>query len=168
VLDVLIVRHAIAADRDAEAWPDDSLRPLTERGEDRFRQAARGLARLVPTVDAVLASPYVRAWRTAELLRDEAGWPEPERCEELEAERPPSGLLEALDARSGSVALVGHEPFLSSLASLLLTGEENRLQLVLKKGGALLVRRTSSSAELVWHLTPKVLRALPEPPPGRR
>jgi phosphohistidine phosphatase len=160
VLDIVIIRHAIAANRDAEAWPDDSLRPLTRRGEKRFRSAARGLAHLVPAVDAVLASPYVRAWRTAELLHEEAGWPEPERCEALEAEQAPSAALEALAGRSGSVGLVGHEPHLSMLASLLLTGDEGRLRLVLKKGGALLLTRTPAGAELAWHLTPKALRGL--------
>jgi len=160
VLDLVIVRHAIAADRDPDAWPDDSLRPLTERGEQRFRNAARGLRRLAPEVDAVLASPFVRAWRTAELLHDEAGWPEPERCPELEAGRSPAETVALLAGRSGALALVGHEPFLSSLASLLLTGDEGRLRLELKKGGALLLGSALDGPELRWHVTPRVLRGL--------
>jgi phosphohistidine phosphatase len=163
MLDVLLVRHAIAADRDSSAWPDDSLRPLTERGERRFRPAARGLRTIVASVDAILASPYVRAWRTAELLHEEAHWPAPERCEALEAERSPADALAVLTAE-GSVALVGHEPFLSSFASLLLTGDEAAARLELKKGGAALLSFDSSAAPgeatLRWHLPPKILRAL--------
>jgi phosphohistidine phosphatase SixA len=56
VLDVLLIRHAIAEDPDPDAWPDDLLRPLTERGVKRFRPAARGLkpADTVGSLAAVL------------------------------------------------------------------------------------------------------------------
>ena len=74
-MELYLVRHAVAEARDAEQWPDDGLRPLTADGEAKFRKAARGLHRLAPTVDAVVASPFTRAWRTAELLQEEAGWP---------------------------------------------------------------------------------------------
>jgi phosphohistidine phosphatase SixA len=39
-----------------------------------------------------------------------------------------------------TVALVGHEPHLPSLASLLCTGSEGGLRLRLKKGGVVLLR----------------------------
>ena len=149
---VFVVRHAIAEDRDSERWPDDGLRPLTKAGEDRFRAAARGLARIVPSVDVVLSSPYVRAWRTAEILHEEAGWPPPERCEELEAWREPADAL-GLVRRDGSVAVVGHEPFLSGLVELLLGA---KLAIDFKKGGALLVE----DGVLRWYAPPKILVAL--------
>jgi phosphohistidine phosphatase len=165
VRDLVLVRHAIAENRDPEAWPDDSLRPLTPRGEERFRGAARGLRRVVPVVDAVLASPFERAWRTAELLRAEAGWPAPERCPALEAHREPGDAAELLSERNeASLALVGHEPHLSLLASLLMTGDTTSARLELRKGGALLLRFAdrceSGRAVLRWHLTPKILRSL--------
>jgi phosphohistidine phosphatase SixA len=73
-----------------------------------------------PDLDVVLSSRYVRAWRTAELLHAEVGWPAPEPCAELEASREPAEAVEALwrPSKSGVVALVGHEPQLSLLASL--------------------------------------------------
>ena len=165
-MDLLLVRHAIAAERDPVAWPDDSLRPLTEEGERRFRPAARGLHRVVPTVELVLASPYARAWRTAELLHDEAGWPSPEACDALAAAQSPAAGLEAVRARAPvtPVALVGHEPYLSSLAALLLVGDQAALHLELKKGGALLLAVNGAPAPgraaLRWHATPRILRAL--------
>jgi phosphohistidine phosphatase len=149
---IFVVRHAIAEDRDPERWPDDGLRPLTKAGEDRFRAAARGLARIVPSVDVVLSSPYVRAWRTAEILHEEAGWPPPERCEELEAWREPADAL-GLVHRDGSVAVVGHEPFLSGLVELLLGV---KLAIDFKKGGVLLVE----DGVLRWYAPPKILVAL--------
>ena len=124
-LDLYLVRHAFAAHADPARWPDDAVRPLTEEGITRFRAAARGLRRLVPAVDSVLSSGFARAWQTAELLHDDAGWPEPEECPALEAGRPASAALDILQGSSAhSIALVGHEPYLSTLASLLCTGRD--------------------------------------------
>lgn len=153
---IYLVRHAIAEDRDAERWPDDALRPLTRDGEKKFRRAARGLREVAPTVDVVLASPYVRAWRTAEILHEEAKWPAPAREERLEAWRDPSDGL-ALTGGDGTIALVGHEPYLSRLASLVLTGDDDKVHIDFKKGGVILLEGTM----LRWYATPKLLAAIP-------
>ena len=166
MIDVYLVRHAIAEDRDPARWPDDSRRPLTEAGAASFRRAARGLQRIVPTVDRVLSSPYPRAWQTAEILRDEAGWPAPEPRDQLAAPSSPDAALELLrdEGANTSVALVGHEPNLSSFASLLLTANEAALQVELKKGGVIALDWPadpgSSAALLRWIASPKILRAL--------
>ena len=162
-VDVYLVRHAIAEERDAARWPDDSLRPLTAEGAESFRQAARGLRRIVPEVETVLASRYVRAWQTAEILEREAGWPAPERCEALEGNPDPEearAVILALRGR-GSVALVGHDPHLSRLASLLLTGDPDGMRLELKKGGVVhlaLEPDEEATASLHASVTPKALR----------
>lgn len=164
-MDVFIVRHAIAEVRDADRWPDDADRPLSREGEQRFRSAARGLRRLVPRVEVVLSSPYVRAWRTAEVLREEAGWPAPERCDELAA-FPPDSVVEVLreHAEHRSVALIGHNPHLSLLASLLVAGNDRALQVEVKKGGtvrlALDAEPAPGAALLRWSVSPKILRLL--------
>jgi len=157
-----VVRHAIAEDRDAERWPDDSKRPLTPDGEARFRGAARGLRRIVPSVDVVLSSPYARAWQTAEILVDEAGWPAPEPCEALEAVSASADALEPIRARTGggAVAVVGHEPHLSGLVSLLLAGDAGAVALDLKKGGVVCLELSGDPAVLRWAATPKMLRLL--------
>jgi phosphohistidine phosphatase len=161
-----LVRHAVADQRSASRWPDDSQRPLTEEGAARFRSAARGFATLAPTVDRLLSSPYARAWQTAEILHEESRWPEPDRCAELGADRSVRdalNLLQTLDTTS-SLALVGHEPLLSLLASRLLAGDEHLVRLELKKGSALLLELAGVAAVgagvLRWSLTPKILRKL--------
>ena len=161
-MDVYLVRHAIAHDRDPEQFPDDSVRPLTEEGVEKFRSAARGLGRLVPTVDVVLASPHTRAWDTAVLLNEEVGWPEPEPCQVIEAEREAFEALTVLDEHDHreSVALVGHEPYLSRLASLLITGDGDTLKMDLKKGGVIALEVEKGACLLRWSVTPKMLRAL--------
>jgi pimeloyl-ACP methyl ester carboxylesterase len=52
-MQLLVIRHAIAEDRDAFAASgrDDSERPLTESGRDKMRRVARGLRELVPRID---------------------------------------------------------------------------------------------------------------------
>jgi phosphohistidine phosphatase len=120
-LDLYLVRHASAYNRDAARWPDDSLRPLTPRGRKRFEAAARGARRLLATPDVVLSSPFVRAWSTAEILARDARWPAPRACDAL-AEHDILAVLAVLaehrDAQA--VALVGHEPDLSMFAGHLL------------------------------------------------
>jgi phosphohistidine phosphatase len=166
VTELYLVRHAIAANRDPLEWPDDSVRPLTADGEKRFRRAARGLRRLVPEVDLVLASPFARAWRTAEILTEEAGWPPPTRFRALEANRSAAQTLAGLRRRAlpDRVAAVGHEPNLSEVATVLLAGEADGLQIELRKGGAICLQTDGEvaprSAHLRWVLTPKALRML--------
>jgi Histidine phosphatase superfamily (branch 1) len=108
-LDLYVVRHAIAYERDAERWPDDARRPLTPEGEERFREAVKGLTSVAaPEVEVVLSSPFTRAWRTAEILA-EAGWSAPVECEQLEPDYPPHKMDPVLEHYAGaaSVAVVG-------------------------------------------------------------
>ncbi len=165
-MDLYLVRHAIAFDPDPTKWPDDRDRPLTPKGEKRFARAARGLGDLVDSVDVVLSSPFARAWRTAEILCKEIGWPEPTRCEALEAGRAPAEALQALQPHAGvkAAALVGHEPSMHELASYLLTAETNHALLEFRKGGVARLSIDGSlrpgSATLIWLLPPKILRAI--------
>jgi phosphohistidine phosphatase SixA len=71
MIDVYLVRHAIAEQRDSSRWPDDADRPLTARGTLPQRRARTAPARAPG--DAIRSSPYARACQTAELLREEAG-----------------------------------------------------------------------------------------------
>ena len=144
------MRHGPAGHYDPSRWPDDADRPLSDVG--KTKAAATGLVRVVPAVDAVLASSLARAWQTAELLH-EAGWPEPERLRELEVGVPAIAMVGLLHRRpEQTLALVGHEPQLSQLASLLCGG--GRFEL--KKGGAIAIE----DGTLRWALTPRVLRFL--------
>lgn len=163
-MEIYLVRHAVAYPRDAGRWPDDSRRPLTPRGEDYFRAVARGIGEVAPGVDALLSSPFDRAWRTAEILAEETSWPVPEPFPALEPEIPPHKVLIALEsyAGSGSLALVGHRPGLHDLAAYLITGDARGAEIKIKKGGAVLLRvegaPAAGAAELRRLLTPKDLR----------
>jgi phosphohistidine phosphatase len=136
---LLLIRHAQAAEQDETSYPDDSLRPLVAKGRKVQRRMCKQLRRrdLVPS--RVFSSPWKRAWQTARIVIDESGLPKDARlpCQALAA--PPD--LAALAAEIGEVgadetiALVGHEPWMSELASLLLTGKSAGLQVDFAKSG---------------------------------
>lgn len=160
---LVLVRHAIAEER-GPSWPDDDERPLTREGMRKWKQAARGLALLVPRADALLTSPLVRTCQTAEVLAHAMGGQT--RLEPFAALRPGTGTVDtiaALKARpvKGTVLLVGHEPSLSELASTLL---HLHGAVEFKKGAAMaLVTQglgARGPARLEWFVTPRLLRAL--------
>ena len=165
-MDLYIVRHAAAHDRDPDRWPDDAERPLTPEGEEEFEQAVRGLERLAPRTNALLSSPYERAWRTAEILAGLEGWPAPKPFTQLEPTLPPENAAAELEAyrQASAVAVVGHRPSLHELAAYLLTGSADGAEITIKKGGVLCLRFEGpiepGAAQLRWLVTPKILRSL--------
>ncbi len=166
-MEVLLVRHAIATQRDDGRWPDDRDRPLTRQGEERMAKAARGLGRIVLGVDVMFSSPLARAWRTAEILHEELGWPEPASWAQLEPERSPAQTVLSLGPHAAAerIALVGHEPNLSEVASYLLAGTGRRgVELELKKGGVACLGLDGvpgpGTAWLRWLATPRMLRSI--------
>lgn len=163
-MDLILVRHAIAGERDPNRWPDDSERPLTKAGIDKFERAAAGLRSIAGSVDLVLSSPYRRAWQTAEILEKVAGWPAPVECVELVPENNPEMVIERCNREgSGIIALVSHEPLLGELAAALMAGIGAPSQ-PLKKGGAVYLQAddevSPGSMTVRWWLPPKLLRRL--------
>jgi len=166
-VELLIVRHAWAGERDAEKWPDDRERPVPPKGARRFRRIARVLARLLPEVDAVWSSPLRRAWQTAEILEKRCGWPAPRELRALEPGGTAVEVTEILRPESaGRVVLVGHEPLLSELITHLTVGPSDRVILELKKGGAALLsfpeEPGAGKGVLAWLLAPRVVLGLRE------
>lgn len=124
-MQLLIVRHAIAAQRDAKRWPDDADRPLTAEGVRRARRAAAGLKRIAKPPSLVLTSPLVRARDTAAILTQAARWPKAVACDALAPGKSPEEVLEVLRrqrANAECIAVVGHQPGLGRLLALCLGG----------------------------------------------
>ena len=161
---VLLVRHAIAEDAPAFRGADRD-RPLTEEGRRRFRRGAEAIAAQVPELALVATSPLVRARQTAEMIVAASARAALHALGALAPGGEAGEVLAWLSARraAAAVALVGHEPDLSRLEGLLLTGQERTLA-EFKKGGAALLdfpeRTAAGAALLVWHLTAGQLREL--------
>ena len=165
MIELVVVRHAIAFERDAKRWPDDRLRPLSPEGKHRFRQAASGLARWLPKVDLLLTSPLVRARQTAHILTDVSAWPKAAERQELDPVTDPATTLSSLrQPRVERLAIVGHEPHLSSLIALCVAEPSARLQLSLKKGSVVIVAFESTvragAGQLVAVVPPRLLRSM--------
>ena len=113
--------------------------------------------------DLILSSPYVRAKRTAEIVAETLGQ-EVTFTDALLPDANMAALIgEINDEKPQRVLLVGHEPDLSGLVSVLICGNGNAA-IELKKGG--LCKVTAETLELGrcatfnWLLTPKQLREL--------
>lgn len=120
-MNLTLIRHARAEERDESRWPGDRERPVTSEGAGKFFLAARGLERIVPEVDVVLTSPFRRAWQTAAILRQECDWPEPTAESALEPDRSLPELIRALCSyEARSFVVVGHEPSLSAVLAFLI------------------------------------------------
>lgn len=163
---LLIIRHATAEEREdfARTGKDDRLRPLTDEGRKKMKQAARGLKTLVPEIDLLATSPLTRAAQTGAIVDSVYGGLREVEIEELAPEASPVEFLSWLRRQtSETMAVVGHEPSISLIVSWLLTGSEKRL-FAFRKGGACLLEFPGEvgggTATLVWALTPALLRFL--------
>jgi phosphohistidine phosphatase len=164
-MEIIFLRHAPAGEKEdwARTGRPDSERPLTADGRKRAREAAKGLAAFVETVDLVATSPWARAKSTAEFAAREFGAPLAE-TNFLLPHRSPASLASWLSGLGGErVVLVGHEPHLSKAIGWLLTGSAARSFVGMKKAQAVLLetkKAAAGSATLAWSLPPKALRRL--------
>jgi len=166
-MDLLLIRHAAAVDRDAWAGAD-SDRPLTLEGAARFARAVRGLRRLSVRLDHLQHSPWQRAAHTAELLTPLCRGPR--TVAEALAEPPTPQSVEALllnCAGAPCAAWVGHEPWLTALVTTL-TGVSLEAAFDWKKGGVVWLSSDGPDLRPGWTvralLPPFVLRTLGEAP----
>ena len=130
-MDLILWRHA-----QAEVGEPDFGRVLTAQGRKQATKMATWLDRSLPSGCRILCSPTARTVQTAEAL---------DRKFKIVPELGPLALPgEALavagwpDAR-GAVMLIGHQPWLGQLASLLLTGVAK--DLTIKKSNAWWIAR---------------------------
>src|SRR5258708_35952539 len=115
-MDLLIVRHAIAFERDRHRWRDDGARPLSPAGIRRARKAAAGLKELSKAPDRVLTSPLVRARQTAQILTDVPGSPQAMAVPELAPQAAaPAGLTLPRSGTTQVRAVVGPPARLAAL-----------------------------------------------------
>jgi phosphohistidine phosphatase len=160
--ELYVLRHGIAVPSGSPGIPDDD-RPLTPKGRKRMRQIGRGLRRLGVEPDGIFSSPLPRAWETAEIVADALGLTDRlESADTLRADRDAATIRDWIRGRSEDrLMIVGHNPALSSLVGLLVTGRDEPQLCELKKGGiAVLSTRAEGGFALDWIATPRLLRRL--------
>jgi phosphohistidine phosphatase len=160
---LVLFRHGPAGRSDPDRWPDDRLRPLSPRGEQRSHAAACGLLRTEREITAVWSSPLERALQTARILCAELpGEAEVVKARLLAPGESSVALIRALATESpaATLVLVGHEPDLGKLAGTLLFGAPAAIPL--GKAGACAIEfeglPRAGAGRLEWFLPPRLLR----------
>ena len=146
-----LVRHGDAVDEE-----QDPQRPISETGQAEVEKIARHLAGLKITVDQLFHSPKLRAVQTAEILSSrlhpEKGLSE---SDGLLPNDPPKTWKKKLKEMDGSLMIVGHLPYLTRLASLLLSEDSEKVQLAMMTGGVMSLRRDEKGTwSLEWMIAP--------------
>jgi phosphohistidine phosphatase len=148
---VTLIRHGEAGD-DA---PRDEARALTERGRADVRRIGRALHRYKVRFSLMVSSPLVRAVQTAEIVAAEVGYRGRIVASDLIVPEAPVESVVAFlraNAQEKSVALVAHEPILSTLAAAL---THRARHAPLRKAEALRIRLGDSGrGEARWRIDP--------------
>jgi phosphohistidine phosphatase len=139
-------------------WPDwqgpDDERPLTEEGIEEMQQVAAALKRMKVAPDLILASPLLRALKTAEIAAKALGVPVEQRvelkpgfsrrqCDAILAARPEFDVL-----------IVGHEPDFSRIIRSLTGG---RVKFSKAAAAAVELGDEMPAARLLWLFPAKML-----------
>jgi len=155
-----LVRHAIADD--TTSYEDDSLRPLTEKGREKMKKIVAALKDLGVQPDLIISSPYLRASQTASILAKGLKYKEELLYSDfLVPMGEPNDMIGEINEKYSvdELMLVGHEPNISSLASLLLAGNPD-LSINFKKGSVCCLSvddlHYDRKATLEWLLPPKI------------
>ena len=161
-MNLFILRHGIAVEPGTAGFAKDADRPLTPKGERKLWKIADAMEELEIRFDWILTSPYLRARQTAEIVAEALDIRKRlELCEALTPGGSPTRLIETIQSQRPTpenILLVGHEPYLSELISMLISGSKN-VFITMKKGAVckLVVDSLENGkcATLEWLLTPK-------------
>ncbi len=164
-MNLFFLRHAKAEPR-SDKFKPDGKRPLTKMGEEIALAVAKGMCKLDLSFDLIITSPYARAAKTAEItakyFKTDKLW----TTASLAPEGDPAKLIDEISENYGSledILLVGHEPYMSRLISVLLTGEPE-MRINFKKSGLCKLSiedlRYARCGCLEWLLTPRQLQRL--------
>jgi phosphohistidine phosphatase len=164
-MNLFFLRHA-KAEPFGNKYKLDRKRPLTSEGEKIMKCAAQGMVELELSFDLIMTSPYVRALRTAEITAKAFKTDNLCTSQNLMCEGDPRKLIDEINDNYPSLAnllLVGHEPYLGKLVSVLLTGKDD-LQIDFKKSALCKLStddlRYGRCATLEWFLTPRQLQQM--------
>lgn len=143
------------------------MRELTPKGTAKMRRIAVGMLALELKFDLILSSPYLRTRQTADIVADVFDARQVLRFTDnlipgAAGERVVAEINKQYRKRE-NILLVGHEPTLSSLISMLLSGDQT-LAITMKKAGlcclSIPVLTYGRCAMLEWIMYPSHLAHL--------
>lgn len=149
-----LIQHGDALSKEV-----DPERPLSDQGKADVEQLAEFLSQAGVKAERVLHSGKLRAQQTAEALAAAIS-----SGLELEVSglMNPSDNPKAFDWQSASwdrdTLIVGHLPFMSRLASHLLTEDEERLSVAFQPGSILCLEHNGTHWQINWMIRPELIR----------
>jgi phosphohistidine phosphatase len=162
-MEIYVVRHGIAIDREDPKCPPDPERYLTEEGIEKTKRVAAAVAALGASPDLLLSSPYVRAMQTAEIFAGALDYSKQKirRTDLLLPGAEPSLFFRELakDKQTSTLFVFGHAPQLDDIIAAALSSKHHITSL--KKAGVALIelkRVSPPNGQLVWLAPPKLLR----------
>ena len=149
-----LVRHAKAASKQV-----DPERSLTEEGRRDIQRVAAFIKPLNLCVDCLWNSGKKRAMQTAEFLAEVVKIKKAQTIHDgLGPNDDVAVIRNELGSAEQDVMIVGHLPFLSKLASLLLGGSESANTVAFKQGGIVCLSRGEENQwQIDWMVTPGLL-----------
>jgi phosphohistidine phosphatase len=164
-MELFLLRHGIAVERGDLDYQNDAERPLTAEGRRELRQVGVAMRKMKLGIEVILSSPLVRARQTAEIVAAELKLKK--KLAFSDALKHGSSVktlvteVNGLKPAAETILLVGHEPDMGDIISLLVTGR-SAAGLSLKKAGLAKLQITTKlspgrCASLVWLLTPKLM-----------
>lgn len=148
-----LVQHAKAASEQV-----DPQRPLTEEGRSDIQKVAAFIKPLNLCVDYLWHSEKKRSDQTAEVLAEVIKVKTHTARDGLGPNDDVKALKDELVSSGGDIMLVGHLPFLSKLASLLLVGSESANTVAFKNAGIVALNRSEENRwQIDWIIIPELL-----------
>jgi phosphohistidine phosphatase len=151
-----LVQHA-----NAKSKEEDPDRPLSDMGWEDIRRVAGFLdEHVAPDVKRIYHSGKTRARQTAEVLGKSLNPQEGvHKAEGLDPLADPEIWAERLAAEATDLMLVGHLPYMSRIASLLLVGDPEKEIVTFQQGGVVCLARGGEwkAWSLQWMVIPAIL-----------
>ncbi|MFP3868657.1 MAG: phosphohistidine phosphatase SixA [Desulfobacteraceae bacterium] len=151
---VYLVQHA-----EAKSKEEDPARDLTDQGAQDIKKVADQLGKFHPAINQILHSGKTRALSTANILA--AALKPPQGVTPTSGLAPlddPGDWASRLAEMDEHIMLVGHLPHLAKLATLLLTGDQEKSVINFKMGGVVCLRRSEVGQWAVdWMIIPEII-----------
>ena len=156
-MEIYLVQHAAS-----KPEHEDPNRSLTEAGAAVARRMAEWAARVGVGIVHIRHSGKTRAAQTASILGESlapmAGLQAVSGIDPLDD---PAPLAAELRSQDEPLMLVGHLPFLSRLAGLLLADDPERQIVRFENAGIACLQRTEGEWSLNWLMLPRLLDTAP-------
>jgi len=159
---IYFLRHANAG-QPLDTPKKDEKRGLDKEGIDQCGAIGRFLAAADVQVEAIVSSPLKRAAQTAFLVGNEMGF---DGKIQMEPALRPAGTFTEFRAalekhrKQEAILVVGHNPNLSEFLGKIISLAGGEAAIDLKKGAVARVELRRNSGQLMWCVTPRVLRVL--------